>query len=566
MPSDIPPSLVLIFGAVLVPITRGWLRAVVILLLPVAAAVAFWNLPASATSELLLHGRRLVLIRLDLLAALFAGTFILASFVNGLYGLYERRALEHWAALSYAGAAVGAVLAGDLVTLLVFWELTTVFSVFLIWAQGSRRAYAAGIRYLTLQVLSGLLLLAGVVAHIRATGSVAFTQLDPEEPGTWAILAGFGIKAGFPLVHAWLPDSYPEASPFGTVVLSVFTTKMAIYALARAFPGMEELVPIGAAMAVFASFYAFVAPDLRRALCYALIGQLGFMVAGIGIGTPLALNGVVAHAIASVFYQGLLFMGLGAVVYRTGTAQAAQNLGGLFRSMPWTTVCTLIGAASIAAVPLFSGFTTKTMILEAAHGYALFPWLALIFGAAAAVLHSGLRVPLAAFFGASKRPASAEPVREAPWAMRAGMGLAALPCLALGLWPEALRAILPFRVPWHPYEPQRIAAELALIAGATFAYLCAARLGLLFAASRTRLWDADRVYRSVAPAGRALARPVQMADRWFRSFFLRRLEHFIAVLYRHHGPRGVLARTWPTGSTVLWAVVILGLSLLLYAS
>lgn len=565
MPSEIPPSLVLIFGAVLVPITRGWLRAVVILLLPIAAGAAFWDLPASSSSEMLMQGRRLVPIRLDLLAALFAGTFILASFVNGLYGLYERRALEHWAALSYAGAAVGAVLAGDLVTLLVFWELTTVFSVFLIWARGSRRAYAAGIRYLTLQVLSGLLLLVGVVAHIRATGSIAFTQLDPDEPGTWAILAGFGIKAGFPVVHAWLPDSYPEASPFGTIVLSVFTTKMAIYALARAFPGMQELVPIGAVMAVFASFYAFVAPDLRRALCYALIGQLGFMVAGIGIGTPLALNGVVAHAIASVFYQGLLFMGLGAVLYRTGTAQAA-HLGGLFRSMPWTTVCTLIGAASIAALPPFSGFTTKTMILEAAHGYALFPWLALIFGAAAAVLHSGLRVPHAAFFGASKRPADAKPTQEAPWAMRAGMAVAALLCLAFGLFPEALQSNLPFRVPWHPYEPEHVAAELALIAGAAFAYLCAARLGLLFAASRTRLWDADRVYRSVAPAARALARPVQVADKWFRSFFLRRLERFIAVLYRHHGPRGVLARTWPTGSTVLWAVVILGLSLLLYAS
>lgn len=565
MPSEIPPSLVLIFGALLVPITRGKLRAMVILLLPLAAGAAFWDLPASTSSEMFLRGRRLVPIRLDLLAALFAGTFIAASFVNGLYGLYERRALEHWAALSYAGAAIGAVLAGDLVTLLVFWELTTVFSVFLVWARGGRRAYTAGIRYLTLQVLSGLLLLAGIVAYVRVTGSIAFTQLDPEEPAAWAILAAFGIKAGFPLVHAWLPDSYPEASPFGTVVLSVFTTKMAVYALARAFPGMEALVPIGSFMTAFASFYAFAAPDLRRALCYALIGQLGFMVAGIGIGTPLALNGVIAHAIASVFYQALLFMGLGAVVYRAGTAQAAR-LGGLFGPMPWTASCTLVGAASIAALPPFSGFTTKTMILEAAHEYALLPWLVLTFGAAAAVLHSGLRVPMATFFRTTKQQLDRKTVQEAPWPMRAGMGVAALFCVAIGLWPAGLQSILPFPVPWHPYEPKHIAAEFALTAGAVLAFWCAARFGVLFVAARSRIWDADRMYRKVAPYGRTLARPLQAADKWFRTFFLQRFERFIAVLYRHHGPRGVLARTWPTGSTVLWAVVILGLSLLLYAS
>ena len=114
-------------------------------------------------------------------------------------------------------------------------------------------------------------------------------------------------------------DAYPEATVTGTVFLSAFTTKVAVYALARGYAGTEILITIGAVMTFFPIFFAVIENDLRRVLAYSMNNQLGFMVVGIGIGTDLALNGAVAHAFADILFKGLLFMSMGAVLYRVGT-------------------------------------------------------------------------------------------------------------------------------------------------------------------------------------------------------------------------------------------------------
>ena len=160
--------------------------------------------------------------------------------------------------------------------------------------------------------------------------------MDINAPGAVLILAGFGIKAAFPMVHNWLQDSYPRASETGAVVLSVFTTKLAVYALARYFAGLEWLIWIGAVMTVFPVFFAVIENDLRKVLAYSLNNQVGFMVCAVGIGTQLAVNGAAAHAFAHIMYKALLFMSMGAVLYRTGTTKA-NELGGLQRTMPWAT-------------------------------------------------------------------------------------------------------------------------------------------------------------------------------------------------------------------------------------
>jgi len=285
--------------------------------------------------------------------------------------------MQQSATLAYAGSAIGGVFAGDLLTLFLYWELTAVTSVFLIWARRTEGAFHTGIRYLLIQVLSGVLLLMGLLLVYRDSGSIAFTAMTLGSLGTWCIFLAFGIKCAFPLLHNWLQDSYPAATVTGTVILSAFTTKMAVYALARGFPGTEILIYIGAVMTLFPIFFAEIENDLRKVLAYSLNNQLGFMVVGVGVGTPLALNGTAAHAFCHILYKSLLFMSVGAVLYRTGTSKASE-LGGLYRTMPKTAIFCLIGAASISAVPLFSGFVSKSLILSAAgkEGYWLV-WVAL---------------------------------------------------------------------------------------------------------------------------------------------------------------------------------------------
>ena len=327
------PALILILGGLLLPLMLPRVRGALTLTLPVLGLVQLLALPYGEYAEISLFQYTLVTLRLDGLSFVFGIIFHLAAFLAALYAWHVRDTLQQAAALIYAGAAIGAVLAGDLITLFVYWEITAVASVFLIWARRSSRSYRAGLRYLIIQVGSGVLLLAGAVLHVQATGSLAFDHLGLDGPGTTLIFLAFGIKCAFPLLHNWLQDAYPEATVTGTVVLSAFTTKMAVYALARGYAGTEMLIWIGAAMTAFPIFYAVIENDLRRVLAYSLNNQLGFMVVGIGVGTELALNGTAAHAFCHILYKALLFMSMGAVLLRAGTIKGSE-LGGLYKSMP----------------------------------------------------------------------------------------------------------------------------------------------------------------------------------------------------------------------------------------
>jgi len=264
----------------------------------------------------------------------------------------------------------------------VFWELLAFTSVFLIWARRTQRSYDAGMRYLIIQVLSGVILLAGTLFYAAEHGTLEFGHIGLEGVAGWLIFIAFGIKCAFPMAHNWLTDAYPEATVTGTVFLSAFTTKVAVYALARGYPGTELLVYIGAAMTCFPIFFAVIENDLRRVLAYSLINQEGFMVVGIGIGTALAINGAVSHAFNDVIFKGLLFMSMGAVLHMTGRINVS-DLGGLYKTMPKTTVLCIVGAASISAFPLFSGFVSKSMVMSAAlqEGYDWI-WLMLLFASA----------------------------------------------------------------------------------------------------------------------------------------------------------------------------------------
>ena len=561
MTGELSPGLILIIGALLVPFLRGRLRAAYILALPIVALWQLVTLPNGSFGEIHVLDMTLVTLRVDELSFVFGLIFLIAAFLCFIYALHIDDTVQQVAALIYAGSAAGAVFAGDLITLFIFWEGTAVASLFLIWASRNERAYGAGLRYIVIQVTSGVLLLAGVVVHYSQTGEISFGHLGTESLAGVLIFLAFGIKCAFPLLHNWLQDAYPEATVTGTVVLSAFTTKLAVYALARGYAGTEILVAIGATMTAFPIFYAVIENDLRRVLAYSLNNQLGFMVVGIGIGSELALNGTVAHAFCHIIYKALLFMSMGAVLFRTGTIKGSE-LGGLYKSMPWTTGFCIVGAASISAFPLFSGFISKSLIIAAAMDKGYFwTWLVLLFASAGVFHHSGIKIPYFAFFAHD----SGKRCAEAPTNMLIAMAISAVLCILIGVYPRPLYDILPYgTVTFRPYTTEHVVTQLQLLVFSALAFTVLMRTGIYPPELRRINLDFDWFYRR---AGYTVAittgRWAQHAWSGFVRATKRGARGAALAVERHHGPEGILARTWPTGSMAFWTTIMLALYLIL---
>ena len=558
---DVMPVAFLFLAAagVLLALPRGPLRAGLLLLVPLFAGWQVWNLPQGSFAQVEFLGLTLDMMRVDKLSRVFGLIFCLASFLGNLYAWHVRDTVQQLAALLYAGSAIGAVFAGDLVTLFFYWEGTAITSVFLIWARRTEAAYHTGLRYLIVQITSGVILLAGTAVLYRETGSTAFQTMTLDSLGTWLIFLSFGIKCAFPLLHNWLQDSYPAATVTGTVILSAFTTKLAIYALARGFAGTEILIYIGAVMTLFPIFFAEIENDLRRVLAYSLNNQLGFMVVGIGVGTELALNGTASHAFAHILYKALLFMSVGAVLFRTGTSKASE-LGGLYRTMPRTAMFCLVGAASISAFPLFSGFVTKSLIMDAAASehYPII-WAILVFASAGVLSHSGIKIPYFTFFAhdSGLRP------KEAPVHMQMAMGITAFLCIAIGVYPDSLYALLPYPVDYHPYTTAHVVGQMQLLCFALLAFAVLMRTGIHPPEVRAINLDTDWVYRRFLP--RVLARVAGVFGRIWAALAAqveRSLAAAIALLYRLHGPETGVSRVMRTGAMSIWIAVILGVALL----
>ncbi len=558
---EFPPGLLLIIGAILVPLLPRVVRNAYMLALPV---LGFWGLlvlPEGIHFAFDIFGYTLSPVRVDGLSLLFGYIFHIAAAISIIFAFHMKDPVQQMAGLIYPGAAIGGAFASDLITLFVYWEGTAIASVFLIWSSKTESAYKTGMRYLIIQIGSGVLLLAGAILQFKTAGSLEFAKMDLTGPGPVMIFLAFGIKAAFPLMHNWLQDSYPEATVTGTVFLSAFTTKLAIYALARGFPGTDILIWIGAAMAIFPIFYAIAENNLRRVLAYSLNSQLGFMVVGVGIGTELALNGTAAHAFSSVLYKGLLFMSMGAVLYRTGTINGS-DLGGLYKSMPFTSAFCVIGAASISAFPLFIGFVSKSLIITAAADAEHWVvWLILLLASVGAMHHSGFKIPYVAFF----KYDSGMKCEEAPVNMLIAMGLTAFLCIAISVYPTSLYAILPFQIDYVPYTATHVITQIQLILFAALAFIYLLKTGLYPSQLNSINLDFDWTYRRMLPGLiKKLGAVFVPADRLVRTAFLNRVEGFIAGVFRHHGPEGLLARTWPTGSTVLWVAVLLALYMVFY--
>jgi len=563
---DVPPFLPFFLGALLVALApRGWARSALLLGIPILGGLNLIGANPGPHMEVEVFHYTLTPFQVGTFSLLFGYIFHIAAFIGNLFALHLKRGdddtLQHAAALLYAGSALGAVFAGDFITLFVFWELLSVTSVFLIWARRTDRSARAGFRYLIIQVLSGLLLLAGALIRVHETGSIAFGYVGLEGLGAWLIFLSFGIKAAFPLLHNWLTDAYPEGTPTGTVFLSSFTTKVAIYALAVAFPGTEMLIYIGAVMTVFPIFFAVIENDLRRVLGYSLINQLGFMVTGIGIGTALALNGAVAHAFSHIIYKSLLFMGMGAVLHQTGRIKGS-DLGGLYKSMPITAALTTVGAASISAFPLFSGFVSKSMVMAALlEGEHYMVWPVLLFASAGVFHHAGIKIPFFAFFAHDSGIRTKEP----PWNMLLAMGLGALLCVGIGVYPWPLYSLLPFPVgDFTPYDLTHVLTQTQLLFFGALAFVGLQKTGIYPPELRSVNIDAEWTYRWFIPRViRGLVPVVSYLNGAVRAVALGAVFGIKAGTSRIYGPTG-LARHWPTGSMVIWVTVMLAAYLIVY--
>ncbi len=562
MTSSVAPFLIFYAGALLMAVTKGRIRQMLMLAIPIVGAWNLYTLPTDTVMTWQVFDYTLTVFQADRMSLLFGYLFHLAAFLGAIYSIHVKDVGETSSAALYAGSALGAVFAGDMIILFIFWEMLAITSIFLIVARRTERASAAALRYIIVQVLSGVILLAGILLRLHDTGSIAFTHIGLDGTlGSQLIFLAFGIKCAFPLLHNWLTDAYPEATPTGMVFLSAFTTKVAVYALARSYAGTEILVYIGAAMAMFPIFYATIENDLRRVLGYSMINQIGFMVVGIGLGTELAINGAIAHAFNDVIFKALLLMTMGAVLHRTGKINGS-DLGGLYKSMPLTTIFCIIGAASISAVPLFSGFVSKSMIMVAAlEGHHDIVWLLLLFASAGVMEHAGIKIPFFAFFAHD----SGIRCKEAPTNMLIAMGLAAVICIFNGTYPWLLYSVLPYPVDYAPFTAPHVLTQMQLLLFSALAFTVL-KLTKVYPPELPGInIDAEWAYRMGLPrAINAFKRAFAPVDKTVRTIGLGLVNSMISTVFRHHGPDGALARTTLVGSMVQWVVVLLGVYLMLF--
>ena len=585
------PGLIFIFGAVPLLFLKGRVRDCYLLLIPVLAFASVVNSAEGTYGVVRFMDFTLTFGRVDKLSLAFGYVFTIAAFIGVIYGLHKKKRREPVAALLYVGGSLGAIFAGDLLTLFIFWELMAFSSVFLIWFRGGKKAQDAGFRYIMIHIAGGLVLLGGIIIYYAKTGSIEFNALQNNGLGFYLILIGFLVNAAVPPFSAWLSDAYPEATITGAVFMCAFTTKTAVYVLVRGYPGTEILITLGVIMALYGAIFAILENDCRRLLAYHIISQVGYMVCGIGMGTSLAINGAVSHAVVHILYKSLLFMGAGAIIYVTGKRKLTE-LGGLYKYMPITLTLFIIGALSTSAFPLFSAFVSKSMIISAAaHDHRAVVVLILTLVGAGTCLYTGLKLPYFIFFGEDKGIKAKEP----PFNMLLAMVIAAVLCVAIGVFPGAFYKLLPFSTHYAPYTADHVTGALGLLGFTALAFFF---FKDLIAPKETISLDTDWFYRLWGNAFLWLVyNPLAVFSSRMASTFFEYIPGSLTwfsknplaalkigtdtILSGALGPDerpmiksridtekaiypSDIIKHWPIGSTVLWVTIFLLIYLLVY--
>ncbi len=560
MTDYLSPALILFASALLTGVFRGQWRALLVLAAPLVTLWAIWQVPDGVGSTVAFLDYQIEPVEGSSVRRLFATIFALMAFAGGLYAFRQAKWYELAAAQAYAAGAIGVCFAGDLITLFIYWEMMALFSTIIVWCGGTPAARAAGVRYAIMHLLGGIILKVGIEGIVVHTGSIDIRPMLASNFDTWMVLIGILINAAAPPVSAWLADAYPESSPTGSVFLSAFTTKTAVLALILLFPGEPVLIGVGLYMVMYGIIYALLENDARRILAYSIVNQVGFMVCAVGIGTQMAINGAAAHAFAHIIYKALLFMSAGVVVYRTGKTKCT-DLGGLFRTMPLTTICGIIGALAISGFPLTSGFVTKTLTSQAAIDQSMaFVYFILAAASAGVFLHAGIKFPWFVFF---QKDSGLRP-KDAPWNMAASMVILSALCILIGVFPNTLYQLLPYPVEYEPYKIGKVVfyLQLLLFSGLAFFLLLP-----LMKRTETISLDTDWFWRVVLwRIATGLTSVAGNIGGRIESWYKGKIAQFESFAQRYLYPKGeikdtglapLFSRSQPIGQTALWVAVLL---------
>lgn len=557
------PGLLLILAGCVLTCARGWGQRVIVLGLPIVALLKLWNYAADAHWSCAAAGFNLQILHITSAGRLFATAFILALWLGGMFALQSASRVELASAYVYAGSAVSVTLCGDLVTLFLFWELMALASTLVIWSNlgGGEATRRAGLRYLLVHLFGGVVLLAGIAGMAANGADLSLGIIHGNSLARWLVLVGFLVNAGAPPLSFWIADAYPAASPSGMVFLAAFTTKTAVYVLLSYFAGTTLLISVGLYMAIYGAVYALRETNVRRILAYSVVNQVGFMVTAVGIGTPTAIDGATAHAFAHIMYKTVLLLGAGSVLLSVGKDQAA-DLGNLARRMPWTTACVVIGALASMGVPLTSSFVTKSLILQAAsEQHLLWPSIILTVCSAAVVFNAGIRFPWLTFFQPQQSTAvedGCDPALLSKFALFVG----AVVCVAVGVFPRQLYGVLPVAGNYHPYSLSHVVEQLQLLAPAALVFFVTLPL---FSLKPQRQLDTDWLLRKpLFIVWQDFVLQLFALGLHSRGLAVSSMIRGFKFVFRHHGPRGVLSRSWPTGSIALWVAILLASYVVLF--
>ena len=551
------PGILLILCGVIIPLLGDNLKKFITFIVPAICFIIILQLPHGMYLNYEYMSYNLIFLRVDELSKIFALVFIIMIIFSSIFSLNQKNKIEISTAFIYGGSAISAVLSGDFISLFIFWEIMAISSTLIIW-MGSKNAYKSGLRYLTVHLFGGVILLIGIIGYMSLKESADFTLIDKTNIYAYFILIGVLINAGAPPFSGWISDSYPSASWSGTVFLSAFTTKTAVYFLIRGYPGTELLIYIGIFMIFYGIVYAILENDMRRILSYSIINQVGFMITGIGIGTEIALNGAASHAFAHIIYKALLLMSAGSVFYITGKTKCT-DLGGLYKTMPITMVCGIIGALSISAFPFTSGFITKSMISQSAvyENYTII-WFLLLAASAGVFLHAGIKFPWFVFFQKDAKLKAKDP----PKSMQFAMISLSIICILIGIFPNVLYQMLPYDVNYIPYTFDHVFFQLQLLLFSGLAFFLMLKY---LKRTLTLTLEFDWFWRKFS---KILIKDFDIhAEKTATNVINKYIKIFdkaIKTLYKHHGPSGILGRTWPTGNMAFWTTVILASYLIIY--
>lgn len=459
------PGLILILVGLIAAIVPKTIRKPVLAIGPLAALLAALSMPIGTDLSIELFGTGYTLdyLHVDGLSYVFCMIFSIMACIGGIYSCHNENRMEALCSMSYAGSALGVTLAKDWVTFIAFWEALAVTSLFLIWCHHTPASRRAGFRYLMVHMFGGNFLLWGIFMEVGGGhGLVTNLAQGPHDLAFWAVLIGVAVNAAIPPLNGWLVDAYPEGTITGSVFLSSFTTKVAVYALIRIFAGADFLMAVGCFMAIYGALYAIMENDMRRLLGYHIISQVGFMVAGVGVGTAMALNGAAAHAFSHILYKSLLFMCAGAIMYATGIRKINQ-LSGMAKRMPFVAICFFVAAFSISGVPFFNGFISKTVTMAAASA-AGYDWVYTLLELASVGTFLSITLKMGYFIFLRTDEKEVAIRKELPKNMYVAMGIGALLCFAYGVYPDLLYRYLPFGpVGYEPFTAAHILSYVEIL-------------------------------------------------------------------------------------------------------